>query len=48
MSSVYIISSDKVFILGGRPLKYIMKTKVPRINPWATPCFIVPLSEKKF
>jgi hypothetical protein len=27
---------------------YIMKSKGPRIDPWGTPRFIVPQTEKKF
>jgi hypothetical protein len=38
----------KVFIVGVRKFMYIMKSKGPRIDPWGTPCFIVPQFEKKF
>jgi hypothetical protein len=39
-------ASDKVFIVGGR--SYIMKSKVPKIDPWETPCFTVHHFEEKF
>jgi hypothetical protein len=32
-SSANILRSDKVFIVRGRSFMYLMKTKVPRINP---------------
>jgi hypothetical protein len=48
MSSVNIMVSVKVFIVGGKSFMYIMKSKGPRIDPWGTQCFIVPQSEKKF
>jgi hypothetical protein len=42
VSSINKKSSDKVFIVGGRSLIYIMKSKGPKIDPWGTPCFTVP------
>jgi hypothetical protein len=42
------MGSVKVFIVGGRLFMYIMKSKGPRIDPWGTPCLIVPQFEKKF
>jgi hypothetical protein len=40
-SSVYIMDTDEVvFSLGGRTL-----SKAPKIDPWGTPCFIVPQFE---
>jgi hypothetical protein len=29
-----------------KAINYIMKSKVPRIDPWGTPCFIIPQTEK--
>jgi hypothetical protein len=48
LSSANIMGSVKVFIVGGRSFMYIMKSKGHRIDPWGTPCFIVPQFEKKF
>jgi hypothetical protein len=48
VSSANIMGSDKLFIVGGRSFMYIMKSKGPRIDPWGTPCFIVPQFEKTF
>jgi hypothetical protein len=48
VSSADIMGSVKVFIVGGRSVMYIYKSKGPRIDPWGTPCFIVPQFEKKF
>jgi hypothetical protein len=45
--SANIIGFSKVFIVGGRSFVCIMKSKSPRIDPWGTPCFIVPQFEKK-
>jgi hypothetical protein len=47
VSSANIIGFSKVFIVGGRSFMCIMKSKSPRIDPWGTPCFIVPQFEKK-
>jgi hypothetical protein len=38
--------SDIEFILGERSFIYIRNNKGPRIDPWGTPCFSVPQSEK--
>jgi hypothetical protein len=48
VSSANIMGCDKLFIVGGRSFMYIIKSKGPRIDPWGTPCFTVPQSEKKF
>jgi hypothetical protein len=48
VSSVNIMGSVKVFFVGGRSFMHIVKSKGPRIDPWGTPCFIVPQFEKKF
>jgi hypothetical protein len=47
VSSANIMGFDKLFIVGGRSLMYIIKSKGPRIDPWGTPCFTVPQFEKK-
>jgi hypothetical protein len=47
-SSANIMGSDKVFTVEGRSLMYKIKNKGPIIDPWETPCFIVPQFEKKF
>lgn len=41
VSSVIIMGSDKLFIVGQKSFMYIMKRKGPRINLYGTPCFIV-------
>jgi hypothetical protein len=46
VSSVNTMSSDEVFIVGGRSFIYIMKSKGPRIDPWGTPCFTIPHFEE--
>jgi hypothetical protein len=46
VSSANIMDSVKVFVVGGWPFMYIMKMKDPRIDPWRTPCFIVPSLRK--
>ena len=48
VSSANNIGSDTEFILRGRSFIYIMNKRGPRIDPWETPCFNVPQSEKKF
>jgi hypothetical protein len=51
VSSENIMGSVKVFIIfivGGRSFMYIIKSKGPRIDPYGTPCFIVPQFEEKF
>jgi hypothetical protein len=48
VSSANIMGSDKVYTVGLRSFIYIMKSKGPRIDPWGTPCFIVPQFEKRF
>jgi hypothetical protein len=47
MSSANKTGSAKEFILRGRSFIYIINNKGP-IDPWGTPCFNVPQSEKKF
>jgi hypothetical protein len=39
---------SKEFIVGGRSFMYIMKSKGLKVDPWGTPCFIVPHFEKEF
>jgi hypothetical protein len=48
VSSANNIGLDIEFIPRGRPFLYIMNNRGPRIDPWGTPCFSVPQSEKKF
>ena len=48
VSSVNNIDSDTEFILMGRSFIYIMNNRGARIDPWGTPYFNVPHSEKKF
>ena len=38
--------SDIEFILGGRSFIYIMSNRGTKIEPWGTPCFNAPQSEK--
>jgi len=40
--------SDTEFILRGRSFIYIMNKRGPRTDPWRTPRFNVPQSEKIF
>jgi hypothetical protein len=37
-----IMGFSKLFIVGGRSFMYVIKSKVPRIDPWGTACFAVP------
>jgi hypothetical protein len=46
VSSSNKMSSDEVFIVGGRSFIYIMKSKGPRIDPCGIPCFTVPHFEE--
>ena len=48
VSSANNNGSDREFILRGRSFIYIMNNRSPRIDPWGTPYFKVPQSEKKF
>jgi hypothetical protein len=48
VSSANKIGFAKKFILSGRSFIYIINSKGPRIDPWGTPCFNVPQSEKEF
>jgi hypothetical protein len=48
ISSANIMEFAKVFIVGGRSVMYVMKSKGPRIDPWGTSCFIVPQFQKQF
>jgi len=41
VSSVYVIFSDKLCILGRRSFMYVMKSKGSRIDLWGTPYFVV-------
>jgi hypothetical protein len=47
VSSANIMGSDMVFIVGEGSYMRVMKSKSPRIDPWGTPCFTVPYTEKK-
>ena len=47
VSSANDIGSDTEFILRGRSFIYIMNNRGPRIDPWGTPCFIVPQLERE-
>jgi hypothetical protein len=47
VSSANNIGSGIEFILSGRSFICIMNNRGPRIDPWGTPCFNVPQSEKK-
>jgi len=47
VSTANNIHSDAEFILRGRPFIYIMNNRDPRIDPWGTPCFSMPQSQKK-
>jgi hypothetical protein len=40
--SANIMGTDRVFYVGGRSSVLIRKSKGPKIDPWGTPCFIVP------
>jgi len=42
------IGSDTKFILMGRSLIYIINNRGPRTDPWRTPHFNIPQSEKIF
>jgi hypothetical protein len=46
VTSVIIMGSDEIFIVGGKSFTYIMKNKGPRIDPWGTPRFTVLQFEK--
>jgi hypothetical protein len=46
VSSANILGSDEVLTAGESSFMYIMKMKVPRINPWETPFFIFPRLRK--
>jgi len=46
VSSANNIHSDAEF-LRGRPFIHIMNNRDPGIDPWGTPCFSMPHSEKK-
>ena len=48
VSPANIMGSDNKFLLKGRSFLYIMKNTSLGIDSWATPCFNVPQSEKKF
>jgi hypothetical protein len=48
VSSLNKMGSDEVFIVGGRSFIYIMKSKVPKIDPLGTPCCTVPHFEENF
>jgi len=47
VSSANNTGSHTECILRGRSFIYIMKNRGPRIDPWGTPCFNVPQSQKK-
>jgi hypothetical protein len=47
VSSANSIDSDIEFLLRGRSFIYVMNNRGPRIDPYGTPCFSVPQSEKK-
>ena len=47
VSSANNIGSESEFIHRGGSLICILNNRVSRIDPWETPCFIVPQSEKK-
>jgi hypothetical protein len=47
VSSVNNIGSDTEIIVRGRSVLYITKNKESRTDPWGTPRFNVPQSEKK-
>jgi hypothetical protein len=47
VASTNNIGPHTEFILRGRSFIYIMNNRGPRIDPWGTPCFIVPQAEKK-
>jgi hypothetical protein len=42
VSSANIMGIAKVFIVGGKPFIWVMKSKGPKLDPCGTPCFIVP------
>ena len=46
LSSNNIVSNTE-FILRGRSFIYIINNRTSRIDPWGTPCCIIPHSEKK-
>ena len=46
-SSANNISSEREFVLCGRSCMCIKNNKGPRIEPWGTPCFTIPLSEEE-
>jgi hypothetical protein len=45
LSSANIIDSVDVFSVGERSFIWIRKSKDPEIDPWGTPCIIVPQFE---
>ena len=48
VSSGNNIDSDIEFMMRGRSFIHIMNNRVPRIDPWGTPCFSASQSEKNF
>jgi hypothetical protein len=40
------MGSDKIFIVGDGSFIHIMKSKIPKIDPWGTPCFTFPHFEE--
>jgi hypothetical protein len=48
VSSVNIMGSDKVLIVGGRSFVYILEAKALELTPEELPCFIIAHSEQKF
>jgi hypothetical protein len=45
VSSANIKGIDEVFCIGGRPFIWIRKSKDSKLDPWGTPCFVLPQFE---
>jgi hypothetical protein len=48
VSSGNKMDCDKVFIVGSRSFKYVMKSKSSKIDHWRIPCFTIPHFEENF